>query len=110
VEQTLDPATPRQNALYLESLRAAGPRVIHRASTSCWEVTSSGELIQRFLELGCARLYLVGERTTAIRPVPAPVLDAGIPVVVVPGVGHSVMENAEVFYSRVRELIDGAPT
>lgn len=109
VEQTLDPATPRQNALYLESLRQAGPLVLHRASTSCFELTASGELSRRFLELGCPRLYLVGERTLTLRPVPGPVLDAGIPVAVVPGVGHSVMENAEVFYARVAELIDGAP-
>lgn len=110
VEQTLDPATPRQNALYLESLREAGPLAIHRASKSCFELTASGELARRFLELGCPRLYLVGERTMATRPVPAPVLDAGVAVAVIPGVGHSVMENAEAFYSCVRALIDGAPT
>jgi pimeloyl-ACP methyl ester carboxylesterase len=108
VEQTLDPATPRQNALYLESLRAAGPQVVHRASRSCFEVTASGELSRRFLELACPRLYLVGERTLALRPVPAPVVDAGVPVAVIPGVGHSVMEDAEAFASKVRELIDGA--
>jgi pimeloyl-ACP methyl ester carboxylesterase len=109
VEDTLDPSTPRQNALYLESLRAAGPRAVHRASTSCWDVTASGELATRFLDLDCPRLYLVGERTAAVKPLPAPVLEAGVPVAVVPGVGHALMENAAAFYPRVRELIERSP-
>lgn len=105
VEDSLGPEPVRQHELFLESLAATPPGVIHQSSVSCWALTSSGELADRFLALSCPKIYLVGEKTQEERPLPDPVIQAEIPVVTIPGVAHFVMENADAFYGAVRQFV-----
>ncbi len=106
VREFLGPEPSRQHDLFLEDLGATGPRVIHRASTDCWAVTSSGELGSRFLELDCPRIYLIGEKSLKGRTVPEPVAQAGVCVVTIPGAGHFTMENHQVFYPPIVAFIE----
>lgn len=106
VAQSLGDEPVRTHEIFLESLRGTPPFVLYRTSRSCADLTLSGELSQRFLELGCPKLFLVGEKTRADGPLPAPVVDSGVPVVTVPGIGHFLMDRADDFYPPIRELIE----
>lgn len=108
VEDSLGQDSVRQHELFLESLAATPPKVIHRTSTSCWALTLSGELAERFLALDCPKLYIVGEKTLLERSLPDPVTQAEVSIVTVPGVDHFVMENADAFYGAVRQFLIGS--
>jgi pimeloyl-ACP methyl ester carboxylesterase len=108
VEESLGPEPVRMHEVFLRDLRRTTPAVLHRASVSCQALTRSGELARRFGELGCPRMYLVGERTLEGRDLPGPVAAGGVEVVRIPGAGHFVMDVAEAFYPPIRRLVDAA--
>jgi hypothetical protein len=72
---------------------------------SCWALTSSGDLAQLFVDLSCPRCYIVGEKTRDERSLPTPVTEAGISTVIIPDVGHFVMEKADAFYGALRDFV-----
>jgi pimeloyl-ACP methyl ester carboxylesterase len=79
------------------------PRAVYNSSVSLVQWSDSGELLRRYNELPCRKMYFWGERNADM-----PVLDKlrAEEKCMISGSGHAMMiENPEEFYAKLAEFI-----
>lgn len=93
---------------WLATLRQADPLAFWRSAHSLVLTGQDPGLLDAFLRLQVPRAFIAGERTMRVSPprsIPA-IERAGVPVHVVPGAGHAVMEdNPEGFLAAVSSAL-----
>ena len=89
---------------YIDDLLKTTAISMYRSAASLIETTQDNALIQQFRALTLPKHFFIGEETNKIRPVPEALQDSDIHVVVVPGVGHMMMVDNPVLFTKILAL------
>ncbi len=85
---------------YIEDLLKTTAISMYRSAASLIETTQDNTLIQQFQQLALPKHFFIGEETHKIRPIPEVLRNSDIQAVVVPGVGHMMMVDDPVLFTK----------
>ncbi len=92
---------------YGESLGMTNARAIFRSSVDLVRLSDEGDLLGRFLALGCPKAYFCDTDNPMAASIERALIEAKVPIARVPRTGHMLMEeNPEGFYSAVADFLE----
>ena len=96
----------RQPSTYYDSLGKTSARVVFSCAEDLVDLSDHGDLLKRFLDLPCRKLFLQDEDTPLPTHLEEALVGGGVPVEWVANSGHGLMEdNPDEFYMSIARFL-----